>query len=193
MRIVAFGHRQRTGKDTAAKLLITELRAKHPKLKVGKVSLSEALKEDIARMYAWGGVKDFVYYENNSAEKDIVIPELGKSPRQFWLELGYAAAQMHSQTYARRLLFEAPVCDILIVPDLRREAEADCFMERDSLFFNVKNPRVPKLEDLLQGHKGYNLDAELDDWAGWTREINNMGTMRDLNDQICAIVPLVLE
>lgn len=144
-------------------------------------------------MYAWAGIEDYVYYENHPEEKDEIIDALGKTPRQFWLELGYAAAQMYSQTYARRLLHEAPVCDILIVPDLRREAEASCFAERDSIFVRVNNPRVAKLEDTLSGHKGYNLDAELDNWQGWTREIDNSGTMQSLNRQICDLIPLVIE
>src|SRR5678816_3278002 len=88
MKIVAFGHRQRVGKDTATRILITQLKSANSRINVVRVGFADKLKELAEEAYGWAGLQGIDFYENHPEFKDRPLPAIGKSPREIWLALG---------------------------------------------------------------------------------------------------------
>lgn len=188
MIIIAFGHRQRVGKDTAAKMLISALRQE--RIDAKPLSFAAPMKGFANEMYGWAGMQDAIYYENNASAKDIILPRIGKTPRQVMLELGYSMNQIHPKTLPELALKN---CDaqVLVNADVRRVIETEYIRLFNGMIFKVDRD-VPKLESKLTGHPAYQLDSELHDYAAWDGIITNDGSLRDLNKVICEkLLPMI--
>ena len=186
MRIIAFGHRQRVGKDTAAKLLYDHLKYEHPKLKLYKTSFFGPVKDICYDLFRWAGLQDAEFYENHAQKKDLLLPELEKTPRQIWLEFGYYLRQIAPQSVVKFSLSQIPPgTDVAIITDLRDPSEPVEIRESypDSVLVHVVRD-VPKLESKLTGHPAYALDSHLDDFQDWNAVIHNNGTLRDLTHRL---------
>lgn len=184
MRIIAFGHRQRVGKDTAGGFLISHFRSKGIK-SCHHMGIFDPIKDIAANIFGWAGMREAAYYCNYPAEKDKLLPILGKTPRQVMLELGYGIIQISDRVVPELALQHADV-DWLIWNGVRRKIEVDYVKKFNGVMIEIERD-VPKLEQTLRGHPAYNLDTELDDFDKWDFKINNNGTLRDLNKAVCSI------
>lgn len=192
MRIVAFGHRTRAGKDTAAKFLISAIRANYRGIRVKRVGLADELKALCHRAYHWAGLEDMIYYENHPEKKDQLLATLGKTPRQVWLEMGFYYHKVFPTTMCQCAL-AGQSADILIIPDLRRKVEADFLrMFRDCWLVEIHRPDAPKIEQIYHGHPAYTLDDELTDYPFWNQKLDNSGDLKAFNKIVCDFAQIAI-
>jgi hypothetical protein len=190
MRIIAFGHRQRVGKDTAGSFLISHFRGKGIK-SCHHMGIFDPVKDIAADIFGWAGMREACYYNNHPEQKDRLLPMLGKTPRQVMLELGYAIIGISDRAVPELALAHQD-CDWLIWNGVRRRVEVDYVKKFNGVMIEIER-NVPRLENSLKGHPAYSLDTELDDFHDWDFKIDNNGTLRELNDKVCKIADLILK
>jgi len=170
-KIITFGYKKGVGKSTAAKFLTTYLRLQGNTTK--SVSFASKLKDIAHQLYKWGGLQRGVYYETNYQEKEVVLPLIGKSPRQIWIELGNKVREIHPDTWIQCALQPNGI-DYIIITDLRFPNEAKAIKEADGKLVKINRPNIPTGTDPAE--------IELDNWNDWDEVINNTGSLKDLND-----------
>jgi hypothetical protein len=179
MKIIAFGHRKRVGKDTAARFINTDFRMKHKSANVQKRGLADKLKAQCHELYSWAGLKTMEYYDDHPEEKEIVLPLLGKTPRQIWIDYGTLVARAVYRYTWVDYLFKSSSPDLLIISDLRFPEEAERSQDLGGQVYRIDNPRIPHTSDLA--------DDPLKDWNGWNGVIVNDGTMETFHSRVIEI------
>lgn len=172
MKVMAFGHRQRVGKDTAAKTVISHIRQNYPKLRVCRCSFGDQIKEVSLFMYKWAGLREGIYYENHPNLKDAKLPALNKSPREIWIALGMAGQGIADQTWPE-IAFADIDADLAVIPDLRRPIEIKYCRQFNGLDCKINRDSVPQSND--------DCDIQLASFNDWSAEISNNGTLREFN------------
>ncbi len=119
MKIVAFGHRTRVGKDSCGRFLHTELRVLGKDAM--KMSFASRLKKACHDIWAWAGVHSEEHYERHPEQKDDMIEALGMSARQLWIKFGTPMCRemVHDLTWVNATLHQPDPPEILIISDLR--------------------------------------------------------------------------
>jgi len=146
--IVGFGHRRRVGKDTLADLVWRRLI--HAGAKPGRDAFARKLKKEAYHIFGYGGLLEAPHYDNTPDLREKVLPAIGKSPRDIWIELGNAARAIAPDVWVRSVV-DAPVhqtADVLLVSDVRFPNEADIIRERGGLLMKVVRPDVPESGDV---------------------------------------------
>lgn len=175
MKIIAFGHRSEVGKDTAARLLISQVRAYSPQIKIHRRGLADPLKEFGFSAFEWAGVQPASYYENNPRSKNDILPVLGISARKLWIDIGTFYNSIHPEVFCN-LAMQHCGDDILVISDLRRRKEVD-FFSKFQTFIPV---RVDAPTDVVN-----TLDNELADYDKWAGVIDNSAMdIGILNEQL---------
>lgn len=182
MQIIAFGHRKRVGKDKASTFLITELRMRSLPLRIVRAGFADKVKDVAHQIYAWAGLMPGEFYElpENEYLKEVVLPLIGRSPRQVWIGVGNGVrgAVGYDGTWKDYLL-RSTRADLLVVKDLRFPAEAEGVLSLGGWVYRIDNPRAPVVVD--------GADEPLADWRGWTGVVDNSGTLNDLHAAVAAI------
>lgn len=169
MTIIGFGHRRRAGKDTASNFCVTHLRATTKRKLIVKSSFATKMKAICHDLYSWAGLRDGDYYEAHPELKEQVIPLLGKSPRQIYIEMGTSVGRsIYKDTWLQYVLKAS--CDFNIIADVRFANEADAILDAGGRVYKVHNPNVPVFNDVA--------DTALDSYDKWSGIIVNDG---DLN------------
>ena len=176
-KIIAFGYSKRAGKDTCGKFLDSFLRVERPGLKVKKISFASKLKDISYQLYGWANLQPGVYYETEAGAKikEVVLPKLGKSPRQLWIEVGNKMREVYTGTWLDYAL-NGVAADIIIITDLRFRNEGNAVIDAGGLCYEVDRPGIDK------GHDAAEVD--LINWSGWHGLILNDGSLQDLNAKI---------
>jgi len=172
MKIVAFGHRAQTGKDTLSGFLATNLRLTSRKINVQVAGFADELKDASYKWYSWAGLKRKEHYETNPQDKNIVLQPLGKTVRQLWIEVGNHMRQYDPDVWVRALLTR-PQVDILLVKDLRFPNEFNMVKELGGYCVKVIRDDVPVLND--------EADTALKDCEDWDLIVDNNGNKDQLN------------
>lgn len=180
MKIIAFGHRKGVGKDTAAKFLITILRQVHTRKKVDIrfAGFADKIKQQCYELYGHLGMMPGLWYEEpeNLRLKDVILPLLGKSPRQVWISYGNSVSEIYPRTWSTYLFQHHSTCDYLIIKDLRRPIEADHILELGGNLVCITRSSSPKVTD--------NCDDLLERYAKWNWLIENEGTLNTLYQDV---------
>ena len=125
---IGLGHYKRTGKDTFANFLVEACRERDPNSAIGKRSFAYKLKQVCHDLYGWAGLREPEFYETREGEqyREVVLPEIGKSPRQIWIDMGTKAVRQHvyEPTWLDYLLKGQHNLDVLVIPDVRFPNEA---------------------------------------------------------------------
>jgi hypothetical protein len=175
VKIIAIGHRKGTGKDTFAKFLLTYLRTNTINKNIVRRGFADKLKDCCYLMYSWAGLKYKMYYEEYPEHKADVLAN-GKTVRQIWIEVG-----QWMRNYDPNIWINANVLDVssdyLIIPDLRFPNEFELVERNGGTCLLLTNPRVPDTDD--------EADLGLAGWKGWHLQIENSGTLNDLNNLAC--------
>lgn len=178
MKVIGLGHYARVGKDEFANMLIGHCEKMDPLLRVRKASLARKLKEHCFELYAWAGLRDPEFYETEegAALREVVLPEIGKSPRQIWIDYGTPAVreQVYEHTWIKYVLHSNSDVDVLVIPDVRFFNEVDIIRDHGpSHLIKVVRP----------GHAPGNNkpDRELLGWGGWDNVIGHYGKLDELN------------
>lgn len=172
MKIMAFGHRAQTGKDTLAGFLATNLRLTSRKLNVQVAGFADELKDACYKWYSWAGLKRKEHYESNPNEKSNVLEPLGKTVRQVWIDVGNHMREYDTDIWVRALLTR-PQVDVLLVKDLRYPNEFDMVKELGGYCVKVIRDNVPVLTDVS--------DMALETCETWDLTVDNNGSMDELN------------
>lgn len=172
MIIVGLGHKSRQGKDTFATFLITYLRMNTRNKKIVKMGFADPLKSICYQLYGWAGLKTKDYYEKNEEERKIVLPLIGKTPVQLWIEVGNHMRQYDTNVWMRALM-KGTDADALIVTDVRFPNEAEAILDHDGFVFRIDRAGFPGLDSVS--------DNALNDFTRWTDIIQNNGTLGDLH------------
>lgn len=178
-KIIAFGHRKRVGKDTAAKFLDTHLRC-HGVRSV-KLSFAAKLKAVCYDMFHWAGLQPGIFYEDekNAHLREVVLPKIGKTPRQIWIEVGNKMREVYSDVWIDNALHGTPSAQVLIITDLRFANEASKVKALDGKIFKIIRGDAPVSDDAS--------DCALDDYTGWDRILENNGNLQVFHDLIAAL------
>lgn len=174
---VAFGHKKRVGKDTAARFLCSYLRMQLKGSNIQLHGYADKGKAVCHDLYAWAHLQSGQYYEDNPKEKEIILPALGKSPRQIWIDFMSTAIRNHvyDLTWVKYLMHNIN-CDVCIVKDLRFPVEADIIHEHGGYVFRIERDAAPNDSDLA--------DDALLDFQAWDQTIYNNGTLAEFNKTI---------
>ncbi len=178
MKVIAFGHRREVGKDTAAGFLISHLRTSKSGRNVRKMGFADQLKDISFRLYSWAGLHDGDYYETNRVAKEQVLPAIGKSPRDIWIEVGNKLRDVWADTWLD-LLFKGTKCDFMIIKDLRYLNEAEAVKAAGGLVIRIDNPRVKVFNDVA--------DVALVNYDKWDHVITNDDDMKKFHGQVIAM------
>ena len=181
MRVIAFGHRKRVGKDTCAKFLISHLRMTQKGISVQMAGFADKLKGIAHDLYGHCGLMPGWWYDEPERAhlREVILPTLGKTPRQVWIDLGKAIRdRVYEATWYEYLLRRAKA-DILVVSDMRFPVEANGILDAGGQVYRVDRPGVGLDRD--------GADDQLLDFANWTGVIDNGGTLAELHSKVIAI------
>jgi hypothetical protein len=106
-----------------------------------KRSLAWKLKQICFELYGWAGVREPEFYETpeGAAAREQVLPVLGKTPVELWVDFGTKAVRdnVYDRTWLDYLFNTDHGCDVLIVPDIRFPNEADEVIARNGVLIKV--------------------------------------------------------
>lgn len=176
MLVVAFGHRKYVGKDTCARLLSTILKTNTRGLNIQRKGFADKLKDDCYSLYGWAGLKPRQHYDEQGREKekDAILPVIGKSARQIWIEYGMAMRAIYEHTWVD-YLFKGTRADVLLITDMRFDNEFDRVESLGGLRYRVDNPRIPPTDDVAD------KPLACKPASAWTGIIENAGSLQNLN------------
>lgn len=182
MKLIAFGHRDGVGKDTAAKFLASILKTEKRVENVTFLSFATKLKEVAHQIYKYAGLMSGDYYEieGNQYLKNIKIPALDKTPREIWIALGNYCRDIYEHTWIDNL---EHYCNnnrvqVGIIRDLRFPNEADGVLAKGGFVFKVNNKRV------TEGRPLNEAETPLINYSNWSGEIDNETTLKDFYQKI---------
>ncbi len=183
MKLIAFGHEKRVGKDSASQFVSTHLRVEKGIRRVKKAGFADKLKDVCFQLYAWAGLRDKDFYEEpgNQHLKEVPLPALGfLTPRQIWIGFGNEVKEaVYRDTWLDYLL-KSTQADWLIVSDMRFPNEADRIRELGGLVIKIVRLDVPHTSDAA--------DDPLLDYKHWSRVIVNDGSLANLYSKVVEVV-----
>lgn len=173
--LIAFGHKRRMGKDTAANFCVSHLRATTKRKLIIKSAFADKMKEVCYDLYKWAGLRDGKFYEDNPVLKEQVIAQIGKSPRDIYIQMGTSVGRViYIDTWLEYVLNLE--CDYNIISDVRFENEARAILDRGGKVYRIDNPREKIHNDVA--------DTALDFFRDWTGVIVNDGTMQEFHTKV---------
>jgi len=175
---IGLGHYKRTGKDSFADYLIAALYRRDQKLRVIKKSMAWKLKQICHELYGWAGLREPEFYEtiHGGELREVVLEEIGKSPRQIWIDFGTAAVRekVYDRTWLDYVFRAKHEADVIIVPDIRFENEAMAVQGRNGTLVKIVRPGYGPGEN--------RPDRELLGFRGWDNVIGEDGQMGSLQE-----------
>lgn len=184
MKIVAFGHRRRMGKDTVAGFALSHMRFENKEFSCQRIGFADPLKEESYRMFKWAGLQPGIYYENHPEFKEQILPAIGKSPRDIWIEVGEAMRKISPKIWPEMTLSKSD-CDMLFVSDLRHRSELHYVEMTEGFAIKIIRPGIDESADVV--------DCSLADYDNWDGVIINNGTLKDLNDATKIVISEILK
>jgi len=164
MKIIALGHKKRQFKDRFAQVLREHLRAlrRTGKSGVNTYALITPVKSAATRMFG--------IYNIDAIDKDMVMPEVGMTPRRVWIMLAndmrkHVSSRFLVDIFIRMTETQADCLesDIWIIFDLRFQEEVNRLREFDTKFVKVVREDFHAPSD--------ECDSNLEQWHGWDDEV----------------------
>jgi hypothetical protein len=186
MKILAFGHQKRVGKDTAAGFAMTYIRSNNKVRNARKAGFADQLKKVCHDIYGWAGLQSGPYYEEpgNGYLKEVILPRLGKTPRQIWISFGNEVKNAaHPDTWLDFLL-ENVRCDFLVITDMRFPNEADRIKSLGGRVVKLVRPTVQHTSDAA--------DDPLLDYTRWDDIVVNDTDLGGLYKKVTTLVEGIL-
>jgi len=178
MKILGLGHYSRTGKDSLANFIIAYVAQAYRTAKVIKRPFAWKLKQICFELYGWAGMMQPEFYETQEGEpyRDVVLPAIGKTPVQIWVDMGTPAVRncVYQDTWIDYLLKTDHDCDLLIIPDVRFANEVAAVKALGGTICKIVRPGY--------GPRPTVADRALVGFTGWDYVIGGVGTMDSLNE-----------
>ena len=174
--IVGFGHRRRVGKDTLADLVRKHL-AMNSDLHAERVSFARRLKQTAYKLFRYAGLQDPDWYDAHPEMREIPLPEIGKSPRDLWIEMGNRLRDVDPDIWIRNALDDPPrpEADVVLVSDVRYPNEAAYIRKRLGLLVKVVRPGVPDSDDIADSALAEMPDDEWDEVIVNDSDLKSLG------------------
>lgn len=183
MLSISFGHDKNVGKDTAAGFVMSHLRTNSRFARIKRAGFADKLKDVCYQIYGWAGLMPGPWYEESNERrklKEVVLPLLGKSPRQIWILFGNRVkSEVYQDTWVDYLLKSSPV-DFLVVSDMRFPYEADRMKFLGGLAIKIVRPDIVRTSD--------EADDPLLNYDGWSDVIYNDGSLGQLYERVVKVV-----
>jgi len=170
MRIVGIGYKKGRGKDTLANFMLNHLQL-NCDCSVKKIGFADKLKDVAFQLYGWAGLQRGVYYETHYTEKEVVLPKIGRTPRDIWIETGNKLREVHLGTWIDYVINTNHRCEYLLVKDMGFTNEARALREAGGVTIKIDRPG----EMATDGR-----ETELDSWTDWDVVVENTGDLEDL-------------
>lgn len=177
-KIIGLGHRKRVGKNQLGNYLV-ELGPEYGFKYSFTVSFASALKQKASELFGWAGMQDENYYERNPELRSIVLPKVGKTPRQIMIEFGMKLREIHPDIWLNLTMDEickqnSKVGDgvLAVITDVRFPNEAEKVKSLGGLVIKVVRPDIPDTDDAA--------DSALKCYEGWSGIVDNGGSLDDL-------------
>lgn len=185
MKIIAFGHQKRVGKDTCARFVATQLRLEYGMRNVQKKGFADEVKVQCYTLFAWAGLQPGHYYEEqeNMHKREEVLPLIGLTPRQLWIGHGMACRTYYENIWVDYLL-KGTKADFLIVSDLRFPNEAASIQALGGSVVKITRPEIPHTSDAA--------DDPLLTYNGWDHHIINDGTQCQLMEKVDSLLKYIM-
>lgn len=173
--ILAIGHEAGTGKDTFSMFLVDWLRQHGPRnMNIVRQGFVTNLYETCVLMYGWAGFKSRAYYDQHPAEKDVVLPALGKKVWQILEDVSDKLTEYDANIFYNSVV-KTTGAHLKIIPDLRRPLEFDQLVRDKAYTLRVAKTGYTSNRRFCQYLLPY-ADK-------WNKTIWNDGTLNDLKNQ----------
>jgi hypothetical protein len=179
MRILAFGHKSRTGKDTATKLLIDYLKRSNPELRVERRAFADKVKDISYQLYKYHGLQPREYYDENPEARAIKLPTIDMDPVEIWVAVGNKLREVYSETWVDLILLDCSA-DLIIISDLRYPNEAKRIHQLGGMCV-----RIDKADAAIRNTVA---DKALNGYSEWDRVFSNNSTKDDLQGKLAKLI-----
>lgn len=185
MQPIAFGHRRKVGKDRASQFIVSHLRLQGDRSRIERASIFYEQKLLCHKLYGWCGLRHPDYYETESGmiDKEKILPKIGKSPRQIYIEFAIGTEAIHPTTGIDYLFHICEDVEKLVISDLRRPCEADRIHERGGYVIRIDKPDVPKATDVV--------DMAMSAYGDWDAVICNDGDLNKLHREVVRVATML--
>ncbi|REJ65616.1 MAG: hypothetical protein DWQ31_16890 [Planctomycetota bacterium] len=181
---IGIGHYKRVGKDTFGNYLIQACYERDVNLVVQKRSFAYKLKQVCHELYGWAGLREPEFYETSEGAqlREVVLPAIGKTPRQIWVDFGTKAVrdQVYEPTWLDYLMKGQHELDVMLVTDTRFRNEADAIKQAGGYLVKVVRPGYGPGPKLVGDPPVRNPDRELLGYDGWDYVIGGSGKLSEL-------------
>jgi hypothetical protein len=178
-RIVAFGHRQRTGKDTLAGFVAQQLKMETRGRSVAVMGFANLLKEIAFRLWCGHGMQRGPFYETHPNERDTILPHLDCTVRQAWIKLGNHMRELDSECWINAAL--ATPSDYVIIKDMRFPNEFEAVKKAGGICIKVVRPSEPEQTDGADDQLHYPDSS-------WDKIIVNDKGLKELSEHATTII-----
>ena len=178
-KILAFGHKSRTGKDTATKLLIDYLNKEYPKVKVVRRAFADAVKNVSYLLYKCHGLQPRQYYDEHPEARAEKLPLLDMDAVEVWVAVGNKIRDIYAETWVDIALLDCDA-DIVIVSDLRYLNEAKRLHQLGGVCIKLERDDAA-IRDTV-------ADNALNGYDGWDKVMQNNSTPEVLNEKLISLI-----
>lgn len=179
MKILSFGHKSRTGKDTATRFLVDYIKQKRPDLKVERRAFADKVKDISYQLYKHHGLKPGPYYDEFPEARNIKLPKLNKDAVEIWISVGNHLREVYDKTWIDFVLLDT-TADIVIISDLRFPQEVEGVLAFDGYLVRLDKTDAP-LRDSVS-------DNILNDFIGWHEIMKNNDSIESLNVKLISLI-----
>lgn len=160
--LVGLGHQSRVGKDTVGAFL--EARG------FERLAFASELKRAALRLFARHGLHSESYYEEHPREREKVLPKLGRTPVELWIEFGQAMREICPTVWLDQALAHWEPELNTVITDVRFPNEAEAIRARGGLLIKIVRPGAP-----VNGS-----DECIPEDFPWDAVVENTGTEEEL-------------
>jgi hypothetical protein len=133
--ILGIGVESGVGKDTFAMFVTDYLRSRKIKsLNIVREGFADRLYDVGFALYSWAGFKSRQHYVMNPGDKLIVLPKLGKTPKQILIDLSHAICAYDQNIFFNAVANDTNPFHLKIVPDVRRPVEFNALSANPSVY-----------------------------------------------------------
>lgn len=179
--IIAFGHRSRVGKDSAAKIAERIIRLEYQGITVQRVGFADKLKSICFQLFGQYGMKDGQHYEDHPEDRHVKL-SCGKTPIEILIEVGESMKKTCPTIWVDHVLNNCRT-QVLLISDLRFPIEVEAVKKLGGKIVKVER-NVPKLDTVA--------DNALEGFKDWDYIIHNDESLDYLYTSCGYIVKRVL-
>jgi len=144
-----------------------------------KAAFADKMKAMCHELYGWAGLREGSYYDEYPEFKDQLIPALGKTPRQIYIEFGTSVGRsIYTDTWLKFVLHLK--ADQKYISDLRYPNEGTAVLEAGGQVWRIDNPRIAMHDDVA--------DSAMVGFKDWTGVVVNDSDLHTFHTRVLKAV-----